>query len=87
MHLLSGRWFGQLCNPAESDFRFGFGFVPDRHTRRIPCLVTGGLLEPGFGFGELFPAGFCLPGPSGEALSQRCDACLSHPKTDKCLVG
>jgi hypothetical protein len=55
--------------------------------RRIPRLVTGGLLEPGFGFGELFPAGFCLPGPIGEALSQRCDVCLSHPKTDKCLVG
>jgi hypothetical protein len=55
--------------------------------RRIPCLVTGGLLEPGFEFGELFPAGFCLPGPSGEALSPRCDVCLSHPKTDKCLVG
>jgi hypothetical protein len=55
--------------------------------RRNPCLVTGGLLEPGFGFGELFPAGFCLPRPSGEALPQRCDVCLSHPKTDKCLVG
>jgi len=28
--------------------------------RRIPCLVTGGLLEPGFGFGELFPGGLLL---------------------------
>jgi len=55
--------------------------------RRIPCLMTGGLLEPGFGFGELFPAGFCLLGPSGEALSQRRDVCLSHPRMDKCLVG
>jgi hypothetical protein len=55
--------------------------------RRIACLVTGGLLEPGFGSGELFPAGFCLPGPGGEALWQRCDVCLCHPRTDKCLVG
>jgi hypothetical protein len=68
---------------AKSDLRFGFGFVPDRHMRRIPCLVTGGLLEPGFGFGEPFPAGFaCLGQAAKRSRSAVTSASLTPRRTN-----